>query len=75
MKTWILVWFLIHPANDDGTVEWEAGISEPMTEQECNSRLAQEDLDYLLMEKNGELAGHTLYCRDTRGKPVPITRI
>lgn len=64
MKTWILVWFLISPTNDEGTVEWEAGVSEPMTEAECITQLAEDDLSYLLMEQEGVLAGHTLSCKE-----------
>ena len=68
MKTWILVWFLISPANEDGTVEWEAGMSKPMTQAECEMQLAEDDLSYYLMAQEGVLAGHQLYCKDTNEK-------
>jgi len=74
MKTFILVWFLVSPTNDDGTVEWEAGVSKPMTQDACELQLAEDDLSYYLMEQEGVLQGHSLYCKDTRGKSVPIVR-
>lgn len=70
MKTWILVWLLVSPTNEDGTVAWEAGASEHLTEAACNTQLAEEDLSYLLMEREGELQGHTLYCKEVKGKGI-----
>lgn len=64
MKTWILVWLLVSPTNEEGAVEWEAGVSERMTEAECITQLAENDLSYLLLEREGVLQGHTLYCKE-----------
>jgi hypothetical protein len=64
MKTWTLVWFLIAPPTDTGQVEWEAGQLNDLTQAQCETQLAENDLQYLLMAKEGILAGHEIYCKE-----------
>lgn len=66
MKTWILVWFLILPANEDGSVEFEYGQHTNLTQAECVQLLAEVDLDYLLMARRGEIFGHTINCKEVK---------
>lgn len=74
MKTWTLVWFLILNPTDDGTA-WEAGVEHNLTEQQCEQMRDEQDLDYILMQKKGEIQGHNIYCKDQRGKKVPVIRL
>ena len=74
MKTWTLVWFLVLPPTDDGRVPLEAGAHKNLTEAECTTQLSETDLQYLLMEKEGLLQAHTMYCEDSRGVPIPIEK-
>lgn len=62
MKTWTLVWFLVMPPTDDGLVEWEAGAEKNLTEAQCTTLLAEQDLAYLLMVKEKLIVGHTIQC-------------
>jgi hypothetical protein len=64
MKTWTLVWFLISPTNDAGQVEWEAGQLTDLTQAQCEAELEENDLQYLLLTREGLLAGHEIYCID-----------
>jgi hypothetical protein len=75
MKTWILVWFLLSPPNDDGATEWEYGVSRSMTQEQCETQLAEDDLQYLLLAREGILSGHEIYCKDMLGTRAPILRL
>ena len=65
MKTWTLVWFLISPPNDAGQVEWEAGQLTDLPQAQCEAELAEDDLQYLLLAKEGVLVGHEIYCKES----------
>lgn len=72
MKTWVMVWFLVYPANDDGSVHWESGVTKSMTESECYHEVVEKDLQYTLLLEEKSLTGFTLYCKDRRGTKVPV---
>jgi hypothetical protein len=63
MKIWTLVWLLTLPPNDAGQVEFEIGSIKNLTEEECQAQLAEDDLKYILLAKEGLVTGHVLSCK------------
>ncbi len=73
METWTLIWLLIFPPTEQETdTTWKYFRSVDLTQTDCFALMVEKDVEFRQHQEDGAITGFELYCKDSRGKPVPI---
>lgn len=64
MKIWTLVWFLVFPPSDDGLSLWEASKESNLTQEQCFSSLAENNVRFEHLQASGDIVGFEIYCKE-----------